>query len=121
MCPRTLVERRYGTRIRDEDVEPPNARKERLYRLLGARRLADSHTSTTSTSTSSLGTASTIVHFVSPSASSERAAIAGAAPARAHCSEMSCPIPCHAPVTSRTLPSCAWEAYRGSGSCACQE
>ena len=93
MCPRTLVERRYGTRIRDEDVEPPNARKERLYHLLGARRLADSHTSTTSTSTSSLGTASTIVHFVSPSASSERAAIASAAPARAYCSEMSCPIP----------------------------
>ena len=43
MCSRTLVERRYGTRIRDEDVEPPNARKERLYRLLGARRLAHVH------------------------------------------------------------------------------
>ena len=57
--------------------QPPKACRERLYRLLCARRLAELRTSTTSTSTTALG-ASTIVHFVSPSASSERAAIAGA-------------------------------------------
>ena len=43
VCPRTLVERGYSTSIRDEDVEPPKVRKERLYRLLDARRLAHVH------------------------------------------------------------------------------
>ena len=38
--PRTLAERGYGTRIRDEDVESPKARKERLCCPLSARRLA---------------------------------------------------------------------------------
>ena len=41
--PRTLAERGYGTRIRDEDVESPKARKERLCCPLSARRLAHVH------------------------------------------------------------------------------
>lgn len=80
--------------------------------------LCVSRTSATSTSTSALGTASRIKVFVSPSASSERATIASAAPARAYCREISCPIPREAPVTSTTLPLYDWEAYSGCGSMA---